>query len=142
MRCKHEWRKHFTWMCKWRSRCKAWIEVETCIYSCKCKCIHEDENEIMEVNNDLYSHFQRKEEVKIHGKRKWHLFVFSKYDFWSKSNLLDAITRKAFCVIELCEWKRKMRWMKMETENEITCMCGWRMKWKTCNRICRMECEM
>ena len=100
-------------------------------------------------DNELYSHFWRKKEVKIHGKQKWYLLVFSKYDFWSKSDLLDAITRKTFRVIVSCEWKRKVRWVKMEVENGITCICGWRMGWKTCNRISlserwsvvTMECE-
>ena len=35
--------------------------------------------------------------------------TFQKVTFKPKSNLLDAITCKAFCVIVSCEWMRKVR---------------------------------
>ena len=108
---------HFTCICKWRPRCKTWNEVEICIYSCKCKCIWRDGMKNGGEKMSFIVTFGEKEKSKYTESENNIFFDFPKCDFWSKSDLLDAITRKTLCVIMSCKlkkkwdgwkWKRKM----------------------------------
>ena len=67
--------------------------------------------------------FSEKEKSKYMTDEKDIFLTFQKVTCNKKKDLLDVITHKAFRVIMSCEWMQKVRWVKMEMENGITCMC-------------------